>query len=747
MKRNFLILFAVFLLATNSVQATTEWNFEAEEPPTNENPEWNFEAEEPERNFGNGEAGTVEEPEQNFGVGEARTNEEPEQNFGAGEARTNEEPEQNFGNGEARTNEESEQNFGTGELRTNEEPERNFGNGEARTDGGAEESVLSAFPGYAFSDSIQSFSQTPFYRIPGARYQAFYGDGLLSKTLYELDFQPWSGVGYGMASSAGLFFQRQNGMPLESFHTGAARAWDLVPQDRNERLNLSLTDFIEMMEVSAKGPVVTKAALEHMNDLLGLAEATRTVLDPVVVCVYPGAISAGQGRVLLCWRAEDIAEGARRLYVYDPDFPAERGRSLFLLTNPDGQYTGWRYSEWGSEAGGGLTFVPYSVLRSAWLARGRPAREVVLLRANLTDATIYDSSENVVAVFRDGKAVQRTGDVRPFLPLGGVLPDGLTVWLPTNEVYSLVNDSQEPQQELLEARLVNIRQSVSVRTAAKSVSLSVEDETVSSFVQIPDAGFHYDVHMLSELDSEYPDIRLRGVTQEDESMTVLHYAGTLHILGIQKSGTLYINGSERSSDDYLIPLVNEDSAIKNFLDVSKEQYYYQPIQWALSADITDGTSPNTFSPDMTCSRAHILTFLWRANSCPEPSVSNPFSDVSTSIYYAKAAAWAYEMGIVSGPEFHGETPCRRSEAVVYLWKLAASPDAAPVSFRDVSPEAEYSTAVSWAVERGITKGVTPDSFSPDAICTRGHIITFLCRYFETDDESLLDSRNSPRQKS
>ena len=617
--------------------------------------------------------------------------------------------------------------------------EWNFERDEPPTDESAKASELPAFPGYAFSNSMQSFGYAPFYRIPLARYQALYGDSLLSKTLYELDFQPWQGANYGMVSSAGLFFQRKDGMPLESFRPGAAKVGDLIPQDRNERLNLSLTEFIEMMEVSAKGPIVSKAALEHVNDLPGLAEAVRTGSGPAAICAYPGPVSGGQGRALLCWRTEDLADGERKLYVYDPNFPEERERSLFLLKNLNGQYAGWRYaadaqSEWGSESDGSVTFVPYSVFRAAWLARGRHPQELVLLSANLTDAAIYDSAGNVVAVSRNGKVIQCAGGARPFLPLSGAAPNGLTIWLPTNEVYSIVNENQEAQQEFMEARIVNIHQSVSVRTAAKSVSLSVEDATVSSFVQIPDPGFYYDVRLLSELDSEYPDIRIQGVTQEDETMTALHYAGTLHIIGIARNGTLYLNGSERSPDNYSIPLVNENSTIRNFGDVSKERYYYQAIQWALSKDIANGTSPDAFSPDMTCSRAHILTFLWRASGCPEPSVSNPFSDVSASLYYAKAAAWAYEMGIASGSEFYGETPCRRSEAVVYLWKIAQSPDAAPVSFRDVSEEAAYSTAVSWAVERGITKGVTPDSFSPNAICTRGHIITFLYRYFTTEGE-------------
>lgn len=164
-----------------------------------------------------------------------------------------------------------------------------------------------------------------------------------------------------------------------------------------------------------------------------------------------------------------------------------------------------------------------------------------------------------------------------------------------------------------------------------------------------------------------------------------------------------------------------------FTDVRTTDYFADAVQWAVKTDITKGTSAATFSPNQNCSTAQILTFLWRAYGSPEPAGSNPFSDVKDSDYYAKAAAWAYEKGMVSSGIFGGDTPCTRSMAVTYMWKAAGSPFAKAVSFSDVSDSADYANAVAWAVDKGVTSGTSKTTFSPDNICTRGQIVTFLYR--------------------
>ena len=167
--------------------------------------------------------------------------------------------------------------------------------------------------------------------------------------------------------------------------------------------------------------------------------------------------------------------------------------------------------------------------------------------------------------------------------------------------------------------------------------------------------------------------------------------------------------------------------VSPFGDVKSGDYYADAVQWAVEKGVTTGTSQTTFSPNENCTVAQILTFLWRANGSPKPTKSNPFSDVKSGDYYADAAAWAYEKGIVSGRTFGGGRLCTRSMAVTYMWKAAGSPSAKAARFSDVPSQAEYANAVSWAVEKGVTTGISKTTFAPNEICTRGQIVTFLYR--------------------
>lgn len=164
--------------------------------------------------------------------------------------------------------------------------------------------------------------------------------------------------------------------------------------------------------------------------------------------------------------------------------------------------------------------------------------------------------------------------------------------------------------------------------------------------------------------------------------------------------------------------------VGGFNDVLETDYFADAVLWAVQEKITSGTSATTFSPNETCTKAQILTFLWRANSSPEPTINTPFSDIKETDYFYKAALWASEKSLVSGTVFNGNTPCTRSATVSYLWKLAGSPSAPAASFTDVS-----NMAVSWAVSKNITSGTSATTFSPEATCTRGQIVTFLYRAY------------------
>lgn len=162
-----------------------------------------------------------------------------------------------------------------------------------------------------------------------------------------------------------------------------------------------------------------------------------------------------------------------------------------------------------------------------------------------------------------------------------------------------------------------------------------------------------------------------------------------------------------------------------FNDVKGSAYYADAVVWAVDKGVTTGTSTTTFSPDTTCTTAQILTFLWRANGSPAPAGSNAV--VPAGQYYSNAANWALEKGLID--TFNADTPATRAATMTYLWKLAGKPAADAASFTDVTAGAEYAQAVAWAVKEGITSGTSSTTFSPDNICTRAQIMTFLYRDF------------------
>ena len=164
-----------------------------------------------------------------------------------------------------------------------------------------------------------------------------------------------------------------------------------------------------------------------------------------------------------------------------------------------------------------------------------------------------------------------------------------------------------------------------------------------------------------------------------------------------------------------------------FTDVKDDSPYKDAIIWAVKEGITNGTSKTTFSPDETCTIAQILTFLWRNAGSPDSTFQSPASDIGYDSPYFKALCWSYEKDIFE-PEY-GASPCTREVAVTYLWKLAGRPVAkTQCPFTDVESGTDGEKAVLWAVKEGITNGTSETTFSPDATCTRGQIVTFLYRH-------------------
>ena len=171
-----------------------------------------------------------------------------------------------------------------------------------------------------------------------------------------------------------------------------------------------------------------------------------------------------------------------------------------------------------------------------------------------------------------------------------------------------------------------------------------------------------------------------------------------------------------------------------FADVSADAYYYEAVKWAADKGITGGIGDSLFAPNQSCTRAQIVTFLWRAAGSPEPSALSDFTDVPSDKYYAKAVAWAVENGITNGTTditFGPDETCTRAHGVTFLSRAAKANTASGNSnFADVDANAYYASAIKWAVDNGITNGISSSLFGPDSSCTRAQIVTFLYRMYQ-----------------
>lgn len=211
--------------------------------------------------------------------------------------------------------------------------------------------------------------------------------------------------------------------------------------------------------------------------------------------------------------------------------------------------------------------------------------------------------------------------------------------------------------------------------------------------------------------------RCQAVYTYDEDQAGL-YAGSWLVL----SGTDYVDlpGGTVTVD----APQTEAPARAVFSDVAEGQYYAAPVAWAVERGITNGTSETTFSPGLPCTHGQILTFLWRAAGEP----GDASLQLGAAEYYAGAVRWAAELEMLE-EDFDPEMDCSRADAVRYIWRALDGPDGQVASFADVPSDAVYAHAVGWAVLAGVTTGASDDAFEPDTVCNRGQIVTFLYRAY------------------
>ena len=255
-------------------------------------------------------------------------------------------------------------------------------------------------------------------------------------------------------------------------------------------------------------------------------------------------------------------------------------------------------------------------------------------------------------------------------------------------------------------------------------------------------GWYYNSHTIKATSGSNGSISPSGLTSvrdgSDQTFTIAPDKGyaVANVLvdgrsvGAVKSYT-FKNVTKNHTIEAVFTKSNGSTQTNVFVDVPEGSYYEEAVNWAVESGITEGVSSDSFAPDGLCTRAQIVTFLWRAAGSPAPKSMSSFTDVPSVAFYARAVAWAVESGITVGTSstaFSPDATCTRAQAVTFLYRASGSPAVSDsAAFSDVSADAYCADAVAWAEKNGITTGIGGGLFGADNVCTRAQIVTFLWR--------------------
>lgn len=389
--------------------------------------------------------------------------------------------------------------------------------------------------------------------------------------------------------------------------------------------------------------------------------------------------AAGDGSFAIHDKLEDERETNASLYLRAKDSAGNESAQQLALITRQTQYAVTVNGSYAQNSGAG----------------SYAAGNVVTVRAGSRSGYTFNgwtSGSNVV--FDDPNAEETTF----------TMPDGsVTVtanWSRDGGSSSSGRDDSDPRYAV----------GIPDKTENGSVSVSPKNASQGDRVTVtvkPDAG--YELDSLKVFDKNGKELELTD--KGDGKFTFIMPAGKVEVKAV----------------------FAEEVKISPFRDVPTDAYYYEAVKWAQKKGITGGIGDGLFGPNQPCTRAQIVTFLWRAAGSPEPEgTAAGMTDVAAGSYYEKAVAWAIENGITTGTadgKFSPNAPCIRAQSMTFLFRASkASADGAP-AFSDVAADAYYAEAVKWATDNGITNGTTSSTFSPAGGCTRAQIVTFLWRLY------------------
>lgn len=388
--------------------------------------------------------------------------------------------------------------------------------------------------------------------------------------------------------------------------------------------------------------------------------------------------AAGDGSFAIHDKLEDERETNASLYLRAKDSAGNESAQQLALITRQTRYAVTVNGSYADVSGAG----------------SYAAGNVVTVRAGSRSGYTFDgwtSGSNVV--FDDPNAAETTF----------TMPDGsVTVtanWSRDGGSSSSGRDDSDPRYAV----------GIPDKTENGSVSVSPKNASQGDRVTVtvkPDAG--YELDSLKAFDKNGKELELTD--KGDGRFTFIMPAGKVEVKAV----------------------FTEEVKISPFRDVPTDAYYYEAVKWAQKKGITGGIGDGLFGPNQPCTRAQIVTFLWRAAGSPVVNYAMDLTDVPGDAYYAEAVRWALSQGITTGTadgRFSPNAPCTRAQAVTFLFRASKASAAGAPAFGDVAADAYYAEAVKWATDNGITTGTTSSTFSPGSGCTRAQIVTFLWRLY------------------